>query len=95
LPIAKNHFYHQSQKGSWSIKKVLPALVPELNYSNLEGVQDGGMAMAAFAEAIQPSTPSERKQVIQQQLRAYCKQDTWAMVKIFEAFTAPKADRMF
>jgi len=95
LPIAKNHFYHPSQKGSWSIKKVLPALVPELDYSNLEGVQDGAMAMAAFAEAIQPSTSSERKQVIQQQLLAYCKQDTWAMVKIFEAFTASKADRMF
>lgn len=95
LPIAKKHFYHPSQKGSWSIKKVLPALVPELDYANLEGVQDGGMAMAGFAEAIQPSTSSERKQVIHQQLLAYCKQDTWAMVKIFEAFTAPKADRMF
>jgi len=93
LPIAKNHFYHPSQKGSWSIKKVLPALVPELDYANLEGVQDGAMAMTAFAEAIQPSTSSERKQVIHQQLLAYCKQDTWAMVKIFEAFTTQHANQ--
>lgn len=87
LPLARNHYYHPSQQGSWSIKKVLPALVPELSYSNLTGVQDGGMAMEAFAEAVQPNTPANRKQEINEQLLAYCKQDTWAMVKIFEAFT--------
>jgi hypothetical protein len=87
LPLAKAHFYHPSQQGSWSIKKVLPALVPELDYANLDGVKDGGMAMEAFAEAIHPSTLHDRKMEIQQQLLAYCKQDTWAMVKIFQAFT--------
>lgn len=86
LPLARNHFYHPSQQGSWSIKKVLPALVPELNYDNLEGVQNGGMAMDAFVEAIQAETSLERKNEIERQLLAYCKQDTWAMVKIFEAF---------
>ena len=87
LPLARAYFYHPSQQGSWSIKKVLPALVPELSYSNLVGVQDGGMAMDAFTEAIQPTTSIERKEEINAQLLAYCKQDTWAMVKIFEAFT--------
>lgn len=87
LPLARNHYYHPSQHGSWSIKKVLPALVPELSYTNLSGVQDGGMAMEAFAEAIQADTSSERKAEIYAQLLAYCKQDTWAMVKIFEAFS--------
>jgi hypothetical protein len=87
LPLARTYYYHPSQQGSWSIKKVLPALVPELSYSNLVGVQDGGMAMDAFTEAIQPNTSIERKEEINTQLLAYCKQDTWAMVKIFEAFT--------
>ena len=92
LPIAKEHYYHPSQQGSWSIKKVLPALVPELDYANLEGVQDGGMAMDAFAEAIHPETSQERKQLLHQQLLAYCHQDTWAMVKIFEAFTSQRIE---
>ena len=38
LPLLKSHFYH-SMKGSWSIKKVLPAVAPDLNY-DLD-VQDG------------------------------------------------------
>ncbi|MDP3211920.1 DUF2779 domain-containing protein [Methylotenera sp.] len=85
LPIARNHYYHPSQQGSWSIKKVLPALVPELNYANLEGVQDGGMAMNAFLEAIKPNTAQVRKENLQHQLLEYCKLDTYAMVRLWEA----------
>ena len=48
LRIAEQRYYHPSQHGSWSIKKVLPAVAPELRYDELEGVQDGGMAMDAF-----------------------------------------------
>lgn len=87
LPVAKAHFYHPSQHGSWSIKKVLPAIAPELSYANLEGVQDGGMAMNAFVEAIHPETTAERKQQIEKQLLAYCEQDTFAMVRIWQVFT--------
>jgi len=87
LPIAKAHFYHPSQHGSWSIKKVLPAIAPELSYANLEGVQDGGMAMDAFVEAIHPKTAQDRKQQIKKQLLAYCEQDTFAMVRIWQVFT--------
>lgn len=90
LPIARNHYYHPSQKGSWSIKKVLPALVPELSYSNLEGVQDGGMAMSSYLEAIHESTNAERKTEIMQQLLEYCKLDTLAMVKLWEVFSGRK-----
>ena len=32
LPIAEKCFYHPSQCGSWSIKSVLPAAVPDLSY---------------------------------------------------------------
>jgi hypothetical protein len=35
LPIARERYYHPSQQGSWSIKKVLPAVVPELRYDAL------------------------------------------------------------
>lgn len=86
LPIARERYYHPSQQGSWSIKKVLPAVVPELRYDALDGVQDGGMAMEAFLEAIHPNTNTERKVQIKQQLLAYCKLDTYAMVRLWQVF---------
>jgi hypothetical protein len=91
LPIARDRYYHPSQQGSWSIKKVLPAVVPDLRYDALDGVQDGGMAMEAFQEAIHPSTLLERKAQIKKQLLAYCKLDTYAMVRLWQVF-AGRAD---
>ena len=61
LPIARERYYHPSQEGSWSIKKVLPALVPELRYEELDGVQDGGMAMEAYQEGVRPGISPTRK----------------------------------
>ena len=86
LPIARERYYHPSQQGSWSIKKVLPDVVPGLRYYALDGVQDGGMAMGAFIEAIHPDTSAERKSLIEQQLLAYCKLDTYAMVRLWQVF---------
>ena len=86
LPIAQAHYYHPSQQGSWSIKKVLPAVVPELSYDDLDGVQDGTAAMNAYLEAINPATPSHRKSEIRDQLLAYCSLDTYAMVRLWQVF---------
>ncbi len=86
-PITKKHYYHPSQHGSWSIKKVLPAIVPDLLYSDLEGVQDGGMAQVAYLEAISADTSTDRRDVIRQQLLKYCELDTYAMVRIWQFFT--------
>lgn len=87
LPVAREHYYYPSQQGSWSIKKVLPAAVPDLSYDKLDGVQDGGMAMEAFLEAIHPATPPARKSEIQRQLLAYCQLDTYAMVRLWQVFS--------
>lgn len=87
LPIAQQHYYHPSQQGSWSIKKVLTAVAPELSYGDLEGVQDGGMAMEAFLEATAVETSQTRKSQIEQQLQAYCSLDTYAMVKLWQFFS--------
>ena len=91
LPVAKNRYYHPSQKGSWSIKKVLPAIVPTLDYGDLDGVQDGGMAMDAFVKAIHPDTTAAEKSMIERQLLEYCALDTFAMVKMWEYFTNGKS----
>ncbi|MDA8254252.1 MAG: DUF2779 domain-containing protein [Betaproteobacteria bacterium] len=87
LPIARAYYYHPSQKGSWSIKAVLPAIAPELSYDNLNGVQDGGMAQEAFLEAIAPQTAQPRKVDLRRQLLEYCKRDTLAMVRLWEVFS--------
>ena len=87
LPVARNHYYHPSQKGSWSIKAVLPALCPDLKYDDLDGVQNGGMAMDAFLEALAPQTSLARKSEIKQQLLAYCALDTYAMVRLWLIFS--------
>ena len=86
LPIARNRYYHPSQQGSWSLKAVLPAAIPELSYAQLVGVQNGSMAVDAYMEAITPGTTTERKQELYHQLNEYCKLDTFAMVKLWEFF---------
>jgi len=86
LPIARQHYYHPGQHGSWSIKAVLPCLVPDLSYGELDGVADGEMASTAFREALASTTPDSRKTEIERELLAYCHLDTLAMVRMWEAF---------
>jgi hypothetical protein len=90
LPVARNHYCHPSQEGSWSIKAVLPAIFPDLNYESLNGVQDGGMAMEAFLEAVHPDTLPPRRAEIEDQLHAYCHMDTYALVRLWEAFSGSR-----
>ena len=84
--VAETRYYHPSQQGSWSIKKVLPAIAPDLSYDALDGVQDGGMAMEAFKEAIGRGCAADRMAEIGRQLRIYCGLDTLAMVRIWKLF---------
>ncbi|HBE96124.1 MAG TPA: DUF2779 domain-containing protein [Verrucomicrobiales bacterium] len=86
LPIARKRYCHPDQHGSWSIKAVLPCLVPDLSYGNLDGVADGGMASAAFREAVSDQTTEARKQEIKRELLDYCRLDTLAMVRMWEVF---------
>lgn len=86
LPVARDHYYHPSQEGSWSIKAVLPAVFPELRYDALDGVKDGGMAMAAYLEATESHTTNERRQALAAELTRYCALDTWATVKLWAFF---------
>lgn len=87
LPIARDHYYHPSQRGSWSIKSVLPAICPDLRYDELDGIRNGGTAMAGFLEAVAPETTAARKAEIDRQLRAYCALDTLALVRLWSMFT--------
>lgn len=90
LPIAQRRYYAPSQHGSWSIKQVLPAVAPDLRYDQLEQVQDGGGAMDAYREAIDPATSGARKQQIERQLLDYCRLDTLAMVRLWRHFVGTR-----
>ena len=84
-PFKDHHYYTREMGGSWSIKKVLPALFPddpELDYHALEGVHHGGEAMEAFERLA--SLDAEERTVVREQLLRYCELDTYAMVKILE-----------
>ncbi|ATX81720.1 protein of unknown function(DUF2779) [Mariprofundus ferrinatatus] len=86
LKIMQKHYYHPSMMGSWSIKSVLPALVPELTYSTLVGsVHDGSEAQVAYYDAISSDADLRVRQKISSSLLEYCKLDTLAMVKIADA----------
>ncbi|HSH66476.1 MAG TPA: DUF2779 domain-containing protein [Bacteroidia bacterium] len=82
LPFQERYYYHPAMKNSVSIKNVLPALVPELNYSDLM-ISSGSVAMTAF-EQLQTESDLFKIIEIREHLLAYCKMDTLAMVKIFE-----------
>jgi hypothetical protein len=85
LQLVRNHCYHPAFHGSFSIKSVLPALVPQLDYHDLT-ISDGATASIAYAEMIRPSTPRERRQKIRANLLAYCERDTLAEVELFRFF---------
>jgi hypothetical protein len=82
LPFQKGHYVTPTMQGSYSIKYVLPSLVPEMElaYKKLEGIQNGGDAMNAFASLHVKSL--DEQNVVREQLLKYCELDTLAMVKV-------------
>jgi hypothetical protein len=82
IPFQKKYYYAPEMKGSYSIKAVLPALVPELSYDELE-INEGGLASIAY-ESLQTETDLMFIAEIKKQLLEYCKLDTLAMVRILE-----------
>lgn len=79
LPVTRANWYHRDQRGSWSIKAVLPTVAPDLDYSSLD-VSDGMMAQSAYIEACAADTSNERKKALDSALREYCRRDTEAMI---------------
>ena len=85
-PFRAGHYYLPAMGGSFSIKKVLPALFPnddKLNYKNLTGsVKKGDEAMTIFPQI--KDMPPDEATAARESLLEYCKLDTWAMVKLWE-----------
>jgi len=79
--FSKQNYVHPEFRGSCSIKKVLPVLVPELSYKDLE-IQEGGTASLKWFNIARGDTTG--KDQILKNLLKYCELDTLAMVRIWE-----------
>ena len=84
LPVIRSHVYHPAFAGSYSLKSVLPALVPEMTYEGMtvaDGV-DAGLAWGSLIRGVGDQAERER---LSQALLDYCGQDTLAMVRLLKA----------
>jgi predicted RecB family nuclease len=83
LPVVRDHVYHPAFGGSFSLKKVLPALVPSLRYDDLV-IREGETASVELSRMLFEMTAStaEEREELREMLLAYCERDTEAMVAL-------------
>ena len=92
LQLIRSNYYHPDFHGDFSIKSVLPALVPGLSYDDLE-IPEGRAAAAAYARLVAGDAPQSDGAQIREALLAYCQRDTEAMVRVFEALLTESTAR--
>jgi predicted RecB family nuclease len=83
LAFIRKHVYHPNFGGSFSLKQVLPALVPDMTYADMP-VADGTEAGLAYDTLVRGSLPETERLELRRALLAYCAQDTLAMTKVLE-----------
>ncbi len=83
VPFRDFSYYHPAQKGSASLKYVLPALT-NLSYNDLE-IAEGNTASLKFLESISGNISDEEHKKIRTDLLIYCGQDTGGMVEIIKS----------
>ncbi len=81
LSVMQTHYYHPDFQGSFSMKSVLPALVPSLGYGDLE-IRDGATASTMYHRMVFVETDWVERQRLASALHAYCARDTQGMVEL-------------
>lgn len=90
MDIFKNQWYADPKlKGSFSIKNVLPLLVPELSYDGME-IGEGATAMMSWYEMVYGNTIDTDE--TRSNLLKYCELDTLAMVRIYDSLLLMTSD---
>ena len=79
--ILRTNYYDKRFHGRTSIKKVLPVMIPQMNYNELE-IGEGDVALSAFAYMAMGLYDEEKIEETKTNLLKYCKQDTLALVKM-------------
>jgi hypothetical protein len=80
-PFRRKHVYSEAFEGSYSIKKVLPVIAPDLRYQDL-AVQEGTMASGLYSQL--KDLREEDLRSARTNLLDYCHLDTLAMVRIWD-----------
>lgn len=81
-PFRRRQYYTPAMKGSYSLKAVLPSLVPDLSYEGL-AIADGGTASAVFMQMVYGKYEGDAAKA-RTDLLAYCHLDTLAMVRLLD-----------
>lgn len=84
FPVIRDHYYHPAFQGSFSIKSVLPAVVPSMGYDDLT-IREGGQAASEYYRMIFVETDWIEQAAIKEALLRYCARDTMAMVELRRA----------
>jgi hypothetical protein len=87
LAVIRANVYHPGFAGSFSLKSVLPALVPEMSYKGME-VSEGSEAGLVWERMIRGQVDASERKRLREALLAYCKQDTLAMVRLVDVLAA-------
>lgn len=80
-PVVQDHLYHPDFLGSFSLKAVVPALIPELAYDDLE-INEGNEASALLMRYLfEPARFTQTEKAdLRRGLLAYCERDTFVIV---------------
>lgn len=82
--IFRNKYYvDPGFRGSASLKNVMPTLIPDLSYKNLN-IQEGGTASASWPILTDPNLPEAERHQLHKDMIDYCRLDVYGMVKILE-----------
>jgi len=89
LPVVRDHAYHPDFGGSFGLKVVTRALLPDLAYGDLE-IAEGGTASEVLEGMLLGDVviPPETLAKLRTQLLAYCERDTLVMVRLLERLRA-------
>lgn len=82
VPFRKQHFYTPEMNGSYSLKYVLPALINDISYDDLE-IREGGPASLTY-DSLYYDIDSESITRKREDLLKYCELDTLSLVRILE-----------
>ncbi len=84
LPVITSFVYHPDFAGSFSLKNVVTALVPDVHYRGME-ISEGRTASNELTQLLfDAHLDLQERSIIREALLGYCKRDTWAMVRLFQ-----------
>ena len=93
LPIVREHVYHPAFGGSFSLKRVLPALVPGLGYDDL-AIGDGALASVMLERLLWggEALGHDERARLREDLLGYCERDTLGLARLLERLRSLAGD---